>query len=197
MFAACQAGLLHKFTDALVGVSFSIFFKAHGLEVGQIGLIIGVYGFTWGVLQLGTGYMTDRVGRKWPIVSGLFLCGAGVWLTVVVSSTVSWMGTAAVIGVGMALLFPSLLAAVADVALPRWRGTSLGVFRMWRDSGYAFGAPLIGVVSDYVGFNSGFYFTAIIMFVSGVVVAVLMYETAPFRRKVVPGWQQNPALVAS
>ena len=189
MFAACQAGLLHKFGDALVWVSFPIFSKAQGLEVGQIGLIIDVYGFTWGVLQLGTGYMTDRVGRKWPIVSGLFLCGAGIWLTVVVSRTILWIGTAAVIGVGMALLYPSLLAAVADVSHPGWRGTSLGVYRMWRDSGYAFGALLIGVISDQVGFKFGFYFTAVIMFVSGVIVAVCMYETAPSRWKVVPRWQ--------
>ena len=197
MFAACQAGLFHKFTDALVWVSFPIFFKAQGLEVGQIGLIIGVYGFTWGVLQLGTGYMTDRVGRKWPIVAGLLLCGAGVWLTVVVSSTILWIGTAGIIGVGMALLYPSLLAAVADVAHPSWRGTSLGVYRMWRDSGYAFGALLIGVISDHVGFKSGFYFTTAIMFVSGLIVAVWMYETAPSRRKVVPRWLEDPTFVSA
>ena len=184
MFAACQAGLLHKFTDALVWVSFPLFFKAKGLDVEDIGLIIGVYGFTWGFLQLGTGFMTDKVGRKWPIVVGLFLCGAGVWLTVVASDMGIWIGTAAVIGVGMALLYPSLLAAVGDVAHPRWRGTSLGVYRMWRDSGYAFGALLIGVISDFWGFNYGFYFTAVVMFVSGVIVAVWMYETAPARRTI-------------
>ena len=155
MFAASQAGLLHKFTDALVWVSFPLFFKAHGLGVGQIGLIIGVYGFTWGFLQLVTGVLTDRIGSKWPIVIGLFLCGGGVWLTVVVSGMAMWIGTAAVIGVGMALLYPSLLAAVGDIAHPRWRGTSLGVYRMWRDSGYAFGALLIGVISDSLGFNYG------------------------------------------
>ena len=196
MFAACQAGLLHKFTDALVWVSFPLFFKAQELGVGDIGLIIGVYGFTWGFFQLGTGYMTDRVGWKWSIVLGLFLCGCGVWLTVVVSSTTWWISTSAVIGVGMALLYPSLLAAVADVSHPRWRGTSLGVYRMWRDSGYAFGALLIGVISDYIGFKSGFYFTAAVMFVSGVIVAVCMYETAPSRRTVVPRWQGNPAFVS-
>ena len=197
MFAACQAGLLHKFTDALVWVSFPLFFKAEGLGVGQIGLIIGVYGFTWGILQLGTGYMTDKLGRKWPIVAGLFLCGAGVWLTVVMSGTAAWIGTAAVIGLGMALLYPSLLAAVGDVAHPRWRGTSLGVYRMWRDSGYAFGALLIGVISDFIGFSAGFCFTAVLMFVSGVIVARWMYETAPSRRTVVPSWQQDPSFISS
>ena len=196
MFAACQAGLLHKFTDALVWVSFPLFFKAHGLGVGQIGLIIGVYGFTWGIFQLATGPMTDKIGRKWPIVAGLFLCGAGVWLTVAVSGTALWIGTAAIIGLGMALLYPSLLAAVADVSHPAWRGTSLGVYRMWRDSGYAFGALLIGVVSDFISFNAGFYFTAVLMFVSGAIVARWMYETAPSRRTVVPGRQGNPSFVS-
>jgi len=193
MFAACQAGLLHKFTDALVWVSFPLFFKAHGLEVGQIGLIVGVYGFTWGFLQLGTGLLTDRIGRKWPIVAGLFLCGGGVWFTVSVSGMAMWIGTAAVIGVGMALLYPSLLAAVGDIAHPRWRGTSLGVYRMWRDSGYAFGALLIGVISDTLGFSYGFYFTAVVMFVSGAIVALRMYETAPARRKAIPlGYKASP-----
>ena len=174
-------------------VSFPLFFAAQGLEVEQIGLIIGVYGFTWGFLQLVTGPLTDRIGRKWPIVAGLFLCGAGVWLTVVVSGMAMWTGTAAAIGVGMALLYPSLLAAVGDVAHPRWRGTSLGVYRMWRDSGYAFGALFIGLISDTRGFNYGFYFTAVAMFVSGVIVALWMSETAPARRKVVPGWYENPS----
>ena len=197
MFAASQAGLLHKFTDALVWVSFPLFFKSQGLAVDRIGLIIGVYGFTWGFLQLGTGVMTDRIGRKWPIVAGLFLCGAGVWFTVVVSGLGMWIVTAAAIGVGMALLYPSLLAAVADIAHPRWRGTSLGVYRMWRDSGYAFGALLIGAISDAVGFKYGFYFTAVVMFVSGAIVALYMYETAPSLRKVEPAWQKHPAFVQS
>ena len=189
LFAASLAGLLHKFTDALVWVSFPLFFRDRGLDVGQIGLIIGVYGLTWGVLQLFTGPMTDRVGRKWPIVAGLFLCGAGVWLTLAVSGMAMWMSASAAIGLGMALLYPSLLSAVGDVAHPRWRGTSLGVFRMWRDSGYAFGAIFIGVVSDVLGFNYGFYLTAAAMFLSGGLVAIIMYETAPARRKVWPSWE--------
>ena len=196
MFAASQAGLLHKFTDALVWVSFPLFFKSQGLGVERIGLIIGVYGFTWGFLQLGTGVMTDRIGRKWPIVAGLFLCGGGVWSTVAVSGLGMWIVTAAAIGVGMALLYPSLLAAVADIAHPRWRGTSLDVYRMWRDSGYAFGALLIGAISDALGFKYGFYFTAVVMFVSGTIVALCMYETAPSLRKVEPAWRKHPAFVS-
>ena len=136
--------------------------------------------------------MTDRVGRKWPIVAGLFLCGAGGWLTLAVSGMAQWMAAGAAIGLGMALLYPSLLFVVGDVAHPRWRGTSLGVFRMWRDSGYAFGAIFIGLVSDVLRLNYGFYFTAAIMFLSGGVVALVMYETAPARRKLRPGWENAP-----
>ncbi len=192
MFAVSQAGLIHKFTDALVWVSFPLFFRERGLDVEQIGLVIGGYGLTWGVLQLFTGPLTDRIGRKWPIVAGMFLCGAGVWLTLAVSGIALWMATSAAIGLAMALLYPSLLAAAADVAHPRWRGTSLGVFRMWRDSGYAFGAIFIGVVSDALGFNYGFYLTAAAMFLSGGVVALTMYEAAPQLRKVRPGWENLP-----
>ncbi len=135
--------------------------------------------------------MTDKVGRKWPIVTGLLLCGGGVWLTVTLSGVASWIGTAAIIGVGMALLYPSLLAAIADVSHPLWRGTSLGVYRMWRDLGYAVGALLIGAISDLLGFNYGFYFTALAMFASAGVVALWMYETAPARRKRQPSWTRR------
>jgi MFS family permease len=197
MFAASQAGLLHKFTDAMVWVSFPLFFKAQGLEVQEIGLIIGAYGFTWGFLQLGTGVLTDRMGRKWPIVGGLILCGAGVWLTIVVSGMALWTGTAAVIGAGMALLYPALLATIGDVAHPSWRSTSLGVYRMWRDSGYAFGALLIGLISDTLGFTYGFYFTALAMFISGVIVALTMYETAPARRNEAPRWHRDSSFLSS
>jgi MFS family permease len=197
MFAASQAGLLHKFTDALVWVSFPLFFKAQGLEVQEIGLIIGAYGFTWGFLQLGTGVLTDWMGRKWPIVGGLILCGAGVWLTIAVSGMALWTGTAAIIGAGMALLYPSLLATIGDVAHPSWRSTSLGVSRMWRDSGYAFGALLIGLISDTLGFTYGFYFTALAMFVSGIIVALMMYETAPARRNEAPHWYKDSSFPSS
>ena len=95
-------------------------------------------------------------------------------------------------GAGMALLYPALLASIGDIAHPQWRGTSLGVYRMWRDSGYAFGALLIGLISDTIGFNFGFYFTAIVLFISGTIVAIWMYETLPSTRTVSPRWQEDP-----
>ena len=192
LFSCSQAGLLHKIADALVWVSFPLYFRSKGLGVGEIGLIIGVYGLTWGIFQLVTGPLSDRTGRKWLIVAGLYLCGAGVWITLWVTGLGLWLLAAAVIGTGMALLYPSLLAAVGDVAHPAWRGTSLGVYRMWRDSGYAFGALLIGLVSDTLGFNYGFHLTALTMFFSGTLVALVMYETAPSRREGSPDWEARP-----
>jgi len=192
MFSASQAGLLHKFADALVWVAFPLFFASRGLGVGKIGLIIGVYGFTWGVFQLGTGPLTDKVGRKWPIVLGLLLCAVGVWATPAVEGVGPWLGTAALTGLGMALLYPTLLAVIGDVSNPCWRGASLGVYRMWRDSGYAFGALAIGAISDWLGLSYGFYFTALVLLLSAAIVALTMYETAPARRQRVPRWQEDP-----
>lgn len=192
MFSASLAGLLHKFADALVWVSFPLYFNSRGLGVSKIGLIVGVYGFTWGIFQLVTGPLTDRIGRKWPIVTGLVICGVGVWATQAVEGTVPWMITAALTGFGMALLYPTLLAVVGDVSNPCWRGASLGVYRMWRDSGYAFGALTIGLISDWLGIKYGFYFTALVMFLSSAIVALTMYETSPARRKRLPKWHGNP-----
>lgn len=189
MFSANFAGILHKFTDSLVWVSFPLFYNSRGLAVDSIGLIIGVYGFTWGIFQLATGPLTDKIGRKWPIVAGLLLCGTGVWATQLVTGIGLWLAAAAVTGFGMALLYPALLAVIGDVSDPCWRGESLGVYRMWRDSGYAFGALSIGAISDWLGLKYGFYFTALVMLFCAVMVAFTMYETAPGIRKKLPGWK--------
>lgn len=192
MFAASLAGLFHKFVDALVWVAFPLYFNARGLGVSQIGMIIAAYGFTWGFFQLAAGPMTDKVGRKLPIVAGLLICGAGVWATLKVEGTGPWMFTASLTGFGIALLYPTLLAVIGDVSNPCWRGASLGVYRMWRDSGYAFGAIFIGFISDWWGLKYGYYFTSVLMFIAALIVFFTMHETAPARRKHIPGWHKNP-----
>ena len=179
LFAVCQAGLVNKFADALVWVSFPLFFLAQGLGVEQIGLLVGVYGFTWGILQLLTGPLADRWGRRWPIISGLLALGVGVACTPLAQGMAWWLMWVVLLGAGMALLYPTLLAVVGDVAPPQWRGPSLGVYRMWRDSGYAFGALLIGLVSDLWDLRAGFFFTAALMGVSALIVLLLLRETAP------------------
>ncbi|MFC1802896.1 MFS transporter [Thermoproteota archaeon] len=178
LIAISQAGHVEKYVDALVWVSFPLLFHRYNLTIVEIGMITSVYGFTWGFLQLITGPISDRVGRKWLITFGMWLCALGVFLTISISTGLSgWLASAFIIGVGMAFLYPTLLAAVSDVAVPERRGTTLGVYRFWRDSGYGIGALLIGVISDLFGFEWSFYGIAFLMFFSGIVVASRMDET--------------------
>ena len=122
----------------------------------------------------------------------MWLAALGIALVAVTTTLGAWIVGAVLMGVGMALLYPTLLAAVSDVASPSWRATSLGVYRMWRDSGYAFGALTIGMVADALGLLAGFWFAAAIMFGSGCLVAVFMYETLPSRRVVHLAWEREP-----
>lgn len=191
--AACsQAGLIEKFTDALAWGLFPLYFASRGLAPVAIGAVVAVYTGTWAVLQIYTGHLTDYLGRKWPIAGGMWLAAGGIVLVALTTTLGGWVVGAMLMGVGMALLYPTLLAAVSDVAAPSWRATSLGVYRLWRDSGYAFGALAIGIVADTFGLQAGFWFAAAIMAVSGLVVALLMYETLPSRRVVHPAWEQEP-----
>lgn len=189
--AASQAGLIEKFTDTLAWGLFPLYFASHGLSPSVIGAVVAAYTGTWAVLQIYTGHLTDRLGRKWPIACGMWLAAAGIIIVVITRLLLWWVIGAIIMGIGMALLYPTLLAAVSDVAAPQWRATSLGVYRLWRDSGYAFGALAIGVVADAFGLLAGFWFAAAIMTISGVVVALLMYETLPSRRVVHPRWERN------
>jgi MFS family permease len=178
--ALSQAGCVEKFVDALVWVFFPVYFVAQGLDVVAIGWIVGVYGLVWGASQLWTGPLSDAIGRKWLIVIGMWVCAAGVTATVLLEGVVYWVITAAVTGVGMALLYPTLIAAVGDISHPNWRGSSLGVYRFWRDIGYGIGALLIGLIADKTGsIQAGFYFTAVAMCLSGLWVLIAAEETHP------------------
>jgi len=178
--ALSQAGCVEKFVDALVWAFFPVYFIAQGLSVVQIGWVVGVYGLVWGGSQLWTGPLSDRIGRKIPIVAGMWTCGAGIALTLFGDNIVHWTATAAISGVGMALLYPTLIAAVGDISHPSWRGSSLGVYRFWRDTGYGIGALAIGFIADATGsVEAGFWFTAIAMGLSGAWVLVRAEETLP------------------
>jgi MFS family permease len=169
---------VEKFVDALVWVFFPVYLHARGLSLIDIGWIVGMYGFVWGGSQLWTGPLSDVVGRKWPIVIGMWTCAAGIAATLFAEGMVEWSITAAVTGVGMALLYPTLIAAVGDISHPNWRGSSLGVYRFWRDFGYGIGALSLGVIADAFGaLEAGFWFTIVAMTLSGLWVAVAMDET--------------------
>ncbi len=178
--ALCQAGTANKVADALLWVLFPLFLHSHGLTLVQIGWITGVYGMVWGASQLWTGPLSDKIGRKKPIIAGLWLLAAGVAAVTVVSGVAAWTVTAAVMGVGMALLYPNLIAAVADISHPNWRSSALGTYRYWRDTGYALGAIALGLVAQLAsGVEAAFWFTAGVLLVSGVWVLLRAEETHP------------------
>ncbi|WP_114579138.1 MFS transporter [Saliphagus sp. LR7] len=178
LFAAAQAGHIENFVDTLVWIAFPIFLVSHGLDVAQVGVVVGVHSAAY-FLQVYTGRLGDRVGRKPPIVSGLFLAGAGVLGMVLVEGYYAWIVLSGIAGVGMALHYPNLISVASDAAHPLWRSTGLGVYRLWRDLGYAVGAVFIGLTVDLVHIDAAFYGTALAIGLSGIYVLVYMEETHP------------------
>ncbi|CAN5170864.1 MFS transporter [soil metagenome] len=179
-----QAGLVNNLNDGLAWGLFPIFFAAHGLSTAAIGALAAIYPAVWGLGQLVTGPMSDRLGRKWLIAAGMWTQASALALIVTGRSFGPWAAGAALLGVGTALVYPTLLAAVADVAHPRWRASSVGVYRLWRDGGFAVGALLAGIVADAWSIEAAIWLVAALTAASGAVVAKRMYETAPFPSRV-------------
>jgi MFS family permease len=179
LFAACQAGLVNNLNDGMSWGIYPLFFAAHGLDVARIGIIKAVYPAVWGVLQIATGPLSDRFGRKGLIAWGMAVQAGGIWLTVLVPDYTAWLVGAALQGLGTAMVYPTLLAAITDHAHPTWRASSLGVYRFWRDLGYAVGALLAGIVADLVGFAASIHVVAALTLLSGVVVAAAMRQRPP------------------
>lgn len=188
LMALSQAGMVEKFVDALVWVFVPVYLYRQGLSLWQVGWVTGAYGLVWGVAQLGTGRLSDRVGRHKLNVGGMWLCGAGVVMTVTTHGLVWWLGAAAVTGLGMAMLYPNLSAAVADLADPAWRGSAIGIYRFWRDLGYGIGALLLGGVAHYAGqLELAFWVVAAAMGLSGTCLLVFGQESHPRLRRPLPG----------
>ncbi|WP_298167509.1 MFS transporter [Acidithiobacillus sp.] len=176
--ALCQAGVANKIADTLVWVLFPVFFRFHGLGVIRIGWITGIYAMVWGLCQFWTGHLADRIGRKPPVLLGFALLAAGLAGTALVSHFSAWIITAAVMGLGMALLYPNLIAAMSDVAPPLERGRILGIYRYWRDTGYAIGGLILGLVAQWGDeILSAIWLTAGIVALSGLWVALAVKET--------------------
>jgi MFS family permease len=172
MMALSQAGLVEKFVDALVWMIWPLYLVQHGVPLTDIGWVLSSYGITWGVAQLATGYYSDRVGRHRLNWMGMWLCGLGVAVFPLGGNTWAWAASAAVSGLGMAMLYPNLSAAVADVAAPAWRASAIGIYRFWRDIGYAVGALGIGLTAHLSGnLDTTFAFVAISMWLSGSLLA--------------------------
>jgi MFS family permease len=177
--SASQAGLVTNFNDGLAWGLFPLFFAAAGLSVGQIGVLTFIYPAAWGLLQLWTGGLSDRWGRKPLIAGGMLVQAAALFMVAGVSSFWPWFVGSALLGAGTAMAYPTLLAAVADVAHPTWRGSAVGVYRLWRDSGYAFGAIFAGVLADRLGIAPATAVVGGLVLLSTLVVWFRMPETLP------------------
>jgi MFS family permease len=176
--ACSQAGLVNNLNDGLAWGIFPLYFAAQGLDLRRIAVVAAVYPWTWGVLQLVTGTLSDRWGRKWLIAGGMWVQAAASALIARTDSMAAWVTGAAVMGAGTAMVYPTLLAAVGDVAPPAWRATALGVYRFWRDIGFAVGALGAGLLADAAGFEVSILAVAVLTAFSGLVVALRMEETA-------------------
>jgi MFS family permease len=177
--AASQAGLVNNLNDGMAWGLLPLYYAAAGLSLTEIATLAAAYPLTWGTSQLATGALSDRIGRKGLIVGGLLLQGAAIAAIAGASGFWLWFVACVALGLGTAMVYPTLLAAVADVADPVWRGSALGVYRMWRDLGFAAGAILVGIVADRAGMSTAIVAVAAITAGSGIFVAVRMRETRP------------------
>lgn len=173
LFAASQAGLVNNLNDGMSWGIFPLFFAAGGLGVERIGILKAVYPVTWGVLQVVTGPLSDRWGRKGLIVAGMWVQAAALFLTALTSNFGWWLVASLLLGLGTAMVYPSLIAAVSDASHPSWRARSLSVYRFWRDLGYAIGALSAGLIADFFGLAWAVASIAALTFLSGTVVALM------------------------
>jgi MFS family permease len=174
-----QAGLVNNLNDGLAWGLFPIFFADADLSVGRIGVLAALYPAVWGLGQLYTGGLSDRIGRKPLIVAGMLTQAAAIAWIAATDGFAPWAIGAMVLGAGTAMVYPTLLAAIGDVAHPSWRARSVGIYRLWRDGGFAVGAILAGVLADLVSIPAAIYVVAALTALSGLVVAGRMYETHP------------------
>ncbi len=183
LFSLSQAGMVNNLNDAMVWGLVPIILAGAGLPLKQLGAIAAAYPGVWGIGQLVTGALSDRWGRRWMIVTGMWVQAVGIVLFVVGRTFWPWMAAAVLLGVGTAFVYPTLLAAVSDVAHPEWRATAVGVYRLWRDGGYAVGAALSGALADLYGNATAIWAVAALTFLSGIIVLTCMRSRLPGQRE--------------
>jgi len=179
MSSACQAGIVNNLNDGMAWALLPLFFAAHGLGLREIGFLAGAYPAVWGAGQLGTGWLSDQLGRKGLIVAGMLLQSLAIAGFVLLPGFGWWLTESIVLGAGTALVYPTLLAVVSDAARTPDRATSVGIYRLWRDSGYAVGAIVTGVIADAAGFPAAIAAVGCLTGISGLLVALRMRETVP------------------
>jgi len=184
--SASQAGMVNNLNDGLAWGLFPILFATAGLSVARIGILAALYPAVWGLGQLVTGPLSDRRGRKGMITGGMLVQAVALAVIAAVSSFALWAAAAVLLGIGTAMVYPTLLASIGDVAHPAWRARAVGVYRLWRDGGFAIGAVLAGVIADLWGVRAAVGVVAAVTALSGLVVALRMYETHPRRTSDLP-----------
>ena len=177
-----QAGLVNNLNDGMAWGLFPLVFAAAGMTLAQIGTLAAIYPAVWGGAQLVTGALSDRVGRKWLIVGGMWVQAAGIAVTALGAQFMAFSAGAVLLGIGTAMVYPTLLAAIGDVAHPAWRASAVGVYRLWRDLGYAVGALLAGLTADRFGLAAAVWLVAALTWLSGVIAALRMSETLARRQ---------------
>ena len=179
LFAASQAGLVNNLNDGMSWAIFPIFFAARGLGIEPIGVLKAVYPAVWGIMQTVTGPLSDRIGRKGLIIAGMWLQAAALLMVAGLDGFAWWLVASILLGLGTAMVYPTLLAAVSDVAHPTWRARSLSIYRFWRDMGYAVGALVAGLIGDAFGLAWAIAGVGLLTVASGMIVALAMQETKP------------------
>ncbi|TFD82718.1 MFS transporter [Cryobacterium psychrotolerans] len=179
-----QAGMVNNLNDGLAWGLFPILFASAGLSLERIGILAAVYPAVWGAGQLITGGLSDRIGRKWLIVGGMIVQAVALGMVAVGDSFGIWLAAAVLLGAGTAMVYPTLLAAIGDVAHPEWRARSVGAYRLWRDGGFAVGALLSGLIADAFGIPAAVAVVAALTAASGLVVAVRMRGNDHIRARV-------------
>jgi MFS family permease len=177
LFSVSQAGMVNNLNDGMAWGLFPLYFASLGLTLEHIGFLVALYPAVWGAAQLLTGGLSDRVGRKWMIASGMLVQAVGIFLIIASPGFTLLSVSAVVLGLGTAMVYPTLLAAVGDVAHPAWRSSAVGVYRLWRDTGYAIGALLAGRLADLFGMRWAIGAIGVLTLISGLIVATVMYET--------------------
>jgi MFS family permease len=180
----CQAGLVNNLNDGMAWGLFPVFFAAAGMTLAQIAWLAAIYPATWGVGQLITGALSDRIGRKWLIAAGMWVQAAGIAAIALAPGLIGFIVGGLLLGAGTAMVYPTLLAAIGDVTHPSWRASAVGTYRLWRDLGYAVGAVLAGITADALGLPAAILLVAGLTALSGCIVAVRMSETFVGRARV-------------
>ncbi|MEK6189435.1 MAG: MFS transporter [Carnobacterium alterfunditum] len=173
------SGLSTNLKDGMAWGLFPIYFASVGLTLSQIGLLVAIYPASWGFFQLFTGFLSDKIGRKKLIVSGMWLQAISLWMILLVNEYNTWIVAAILLGVGTAMVYPTLQASISDIADPSWRASSMGVYRFWRDSGYAFGALFAGILTDLLNVSWAIGLVAILPLSAGIIAALWLRETLP------------------